>query len=459
MNAQRVYVRSEADSGDIPPAYQRGIVVDLFDDKAASTVQNNLEEIVRLVGEPSAEALDLLLFSAGVYVADKKTARSNADDAWSRSFTLRSPVADKDLWTGQAGALSSALAFLTGDRWALSFRQKRSVLPRRRTPGTELYETVCLFSGGLDSLAGAVHLLATTKGRVLLVGHHDSGQTQTTQVELAGRLADQFGRSRVDLLTMLLRPSPRSAQQEYPLPETRELTTRSRSLTFVALGLAAASALGPDVPLWIPENGYISLNVPVTGARLGSCSTRTTHPHFLAQLRRLLGALGIGNPLVNPFGAMTKGEILRNSPRQDVLGRLAPFSISCAHPEANRYNSDPERRAPGNCGYCYPCLIRRASMHVMGWDRGGTYLYDVLRDPALLARGSGDRGKDARAVLSGLADPQALATSPLAILRGGPIPAGTDLNELAAMYLRGRNELRAFFAEATRAVKRAAGLV
>ena len=76
---------------------------------------------------------------------------------------------------------------------------------------------------------------------------------------------------------------------------------RSRSLLYLALGLAAAAGFGAATPLIIPENGWISLNPPLTANRLGSCSTRTTHPYFLEQLTGLWREAGLANPLVNPY--------------------------------------------------------------------------------------------------------------------------------------------------------------
>ena len=86
---------------------------------------------------------------------------------------------------------------------------------------------------------------------------------------------------------------------------------RSRSLLYLALGLAAAAGFGVTTPLIIPENGWISLNPPLTTNRLGSLSTRTTHPYFLEELTGLWQAAGIETPLVNPYNNLTKGEIVR----------------------------------------------------------------------------------------------------------------------------------------------------
>jgi hypothetical protein len=195
---------------------------------------------------------------------------------------------------------------------------------------------------------------------------------------------------------LFLRPAPHHLAQDQPLPPERETTSRSRSLLFLTSALALASSIGPAVPVYLPENGYIGVNVPLTPARSGSFSTRTTHPHFLSLLQQTARAVGINNPLVNPYRLMTKGEMLESSRNPELLRDLSRLSVSCSHPEVARY----ARRPQGNCGYCFPCLIRRASTARSGWDSADDYSWDALSDPALLDTDS-DRSADLRAVVIG----------------------------------------------------------
>ena len=111
----------------------------------------------------------------------------------------------------------------------------------------------------------------------------------------------------------------------------------SRSLLYLALGLAAAPSFGAATPLIIPENGWISLNPPLTTNRLGSCSTRTTHPYFLEQLTGLWQEAGLANPLVNPYKNLTKGEMVRGCRNRDLLEQLFGMSLSCARPVVSRW--------------------------------------------------------------------------------------------------------------------------
>ncbi len=85
--------------------------------------------------------------------------------------------------------------------------------------------------------------------------------------------------------------------------------------------------------------------------------------------------MGLVNPLVNPYKNFTKGEVVRRCRNRELLGRLFSLSVSCARPVVSRWQGG----AAGACGYCYPCLMRRAALHTQGWDRGEDYRRDVLR--------------------------------------------------------------------------------
>src|SRR5690606_10145225 len=102
-----------------------------------------------------------------------------------------------------------------------------------------------------------------------------------------------------------------------------EITMRSRSLLFIALGISVAAHLGDGTPLLIPENGTIALNVPLTPARRGSCSTRTAHPHYLALLQKWLGSIGLNHPLKNPLAEKTKGEAVTECLDSVLLKKVA----------------------------------------------------------------------------------------------------------------------------------------
>jgi len=359
---------------DQEPSAEPVILLDWFGGRAG-TVQ--VRESLRYALPIPNAAMDLFKVAGAVYCADRVAERPGT---WTRSMEMTIPVRNLSLWNGALGQLNEAVSFLSGDHWRFEIRSSTEPTwaPEESSPPTD---AVCLFSGGLDSFTGALDLLAQGKN-VCLVGHYEAGQAPKAQVDLFRKLARRYGDQHLILRHLFLRPAPPDPLQARQLPDGGERSTRSRSLLFLAAGLAVAAGYGPEVPLYIPENGFIGINVPLTPARYGSFSTRTTHPYFMATFADCIRQLGITNPIVNPFRTMTKGEILAGCRDQQTLRRLAGSTLSCAHPEASRYAG----RQQGNCGYCFPCLIRRASMHHVGLDRSADYAYDALREDAELAQ-------------------------------------------------------------------------
>jgi 7-cyano-7-deazaguanine synthase in queuosine biosynthesis len=409
------------------PSLQGTHVLDLFPRDRAATVHIAGSLLDTL--DPSQAARDLLVLAAGVYAADKVTPRELTGDGFTREFELSVPVAEHARFSEAREGLERTLSFLTGDAWTLRFRRIVGAPRQQRMVAPET-KSVALFSGGLDSLAGAIDLLSSEP--LVLVGHHESGPTAHRQTELAEKLRAHYGDSHVQLRQLLLGPARANKRQAAPLPGAREETTRGRSFLFIAAGLALADTIDPNTPLYLPENGFIGINVPLVPARSGALSTRTTHPYFLTMMRDALDTLGLaGHQLENPFRLQTKGEILQGSANSTLLAQLAPRSVSCAHPTAGRWDGETF----GNCGTCWPCMIRRASMHRAGWDSVAQYATDVLHDAALLEAKIA-RGASLRAVIVSLTAPP----DDYAVLRNGPIPGGEAM-AFGDVYRRGRREL------------------
>ena len=388
---------------------------------------------------PTRPAADLFLLAAAAYCVDKVSPREETADGWTRDLGLSVPVATSGQFP--SGSFGRALSFLTGDRWRIATHQAEidplaalPVLVPTVPPIVDI-DAVSLFSGGLDSLCGVIDLLEADPGlRLGLVAHYDGGQAQSKQTLLHQRLADTYGAHRVVLRRLWLRPAAHDARRGHVSPPTAENTTRGRSLLFLAAALTMASSVSPHTPVYLPENGYIALNVPLTRARIGSASTRTTHPHFLQLLGEATRAAGVANPLINPCSLQTKGEMMLNSRNPKLLRELAPLTVSCSHPEAARMQERPQ----GNCGYCFPCLIRRSSLAVAGWD-DEDYAWDALTDSSLIDQTELQRGADLRAVLNGVFT----ARPDSDLLRNAPLPAGSHTEHLG-VWRRGNDEIRSW---------------
>ena len=303
-------------------------------------------------------AWDFLSLSLSVVTADFAEPRDYSPDGWTREFDLTVAVTEPDFWKSQAGHIENSLGFLTTDRWRLRFVAGGDAYepPANRTLPPE--ESVVLLSGGLDSLIGTIDLVRAGKKPLAV------SQLVRGDAEKQAQFAEKLG----PLKHLVLNHNATTPEQQTTLSQ------RSRSLIFVAFGVAAATTLasyaaGGRVPLYICENGFIAINPPLTAARLGSLSTRTAHPLFLCRIQDLLDACGLRVRLENPYRYLTKGEMLVSCVDQTLISALAATSTSCA-----RYL----RYGYRHCGRCMPCQIRRAAFLKWGVPDTTAYAFEDI---------------------------------------------------------------------------------
>lgn len=316
---------------------------------------------------PSEQAVDLLLLAALLTAADTRISRKdNAQDKWTREVDLYLPVADPKAWTNLSTSLAQTLSFLTGDLWRLFFRQRP---PKLGTLAPDIKRlrmheptSVCLLSGGLDSFIGAIDLLSAGE-KPLLVSHYWDGRTSVHQDYCVTRLEKRFGAG--SFLSMRTRVGFSTDAVDEGGTDN---TLRGRSFLFFALAALAADSLSRKCIVHVPENGLISLNVPLDPLRLGALSTRTTHPFYMARWNELLRGLSIKATLENAYRFKTKGAMVETCKEKAFLKKYAKDTMSCSHPDAGRY----KRESPGHCGRCVPCLIRRGAL-VAGLGSDDTY--------------------------------------------------------------------------------------
>jgi hypothetical protein len=386
-------------------------------------------DVVRQIAQnagavPNDAATDFLTIAEAAFAADLRIPRENAPDRWTRSIRLYVPVSAPGVWSPLCRRVEDLLGYLTGDEWHLEFRQCLVLQAPTVGAGPAATPTVCLFSGGLDSLVAGIDLLSQGVP-IALVGHYGAGLTNAIQQRVLAPLRAQFCASLREFRFYVQPPKEHSVG---------EPSMRSRSILFLALGVAVASALNA-VRLVVGENGLISLNVPLTLTRLGSNSTRTTHPHVLAMLREILAAVGLPIAVDMPYRFQTKGEMLAGTMVPELLAATAPLTMSCSHPEVGRYLG----ATPGNhCGYCVPCIIRRAAFMRAGLPQG-VYDVDILQQRP----GAGtERAADLRAFEMAVARFRAMSRTAqvAAVLSTGPIP-DADVSQYADVYVRGMTEV------------------
>lgn len=294
---------------------------------------------------PNIAIWDFTTFALAVSAADQAVPRNQTADGWTRIIDLDIALSDPLPFQATTRHLESMLRVLTGDFWRLTFTEGGEPAPRSTAPTRYDADCVSLLSGGLDSLVGAIDL-SQLGLRPLFVSQMAKGDSET-QVHFARRLGGQNRHLQWNHNIRVAHPTERS--------------TRARSIVFFAFAALAAGELqaqnGGGVRVFVPENGFISLNIPLNAGRAGSLSTKTTHPVFLDQLQCVFQTLQIPVSLERPYAFKTKGELMRECSDQQLLAELVGRSTSCGRYGYYNYT---------HCGRCVPCLVRRASFVASG---------------------------------------------------------------------------------------------
>ncbi|HEV3256668.1 MAG TPA: 7-cyano-7-deazaguanine synthase [Gemmataceae bacterium] len=321
-----------------------------------------LPDFVRQVIHLPDRVLDLLEIAAYVFAADRFTTRGAKDaveyNAWPRSFHFAIKVRDHSFWRDQTvrDKLSAALLFMSGDEeYRFTFQ------PGHKTPPASFFDqeeflldpeddvSVMLFSGGLDSLAGAVDHFARS-GRKLCLVSHRSGQpgTARTQDALVNALGRAF-RGRLMHYRFHCGLTGRRANEE---------TQRTRSFLYASTAYALAHALSVR-ELFVCENGITAMNFIRRQDLMNARASRTAHPKTLGLLGAFLSEVA-GKPMriETPFLWKTKADVLQLLEQQGQMDLLTS-TVSCGK---TFQNLGPAT----HCGGCSQCIDRRFAAYASG---------------------------------------------------------------------------------------------
>jgi 7-cyano-7-deazaguanine synthase in queuosine biosynthesis len=322
---------------------------------------------------------DLLEIATYVYCADQAWPRGQMDAEtfganWRRHFHFVIPVSDTTFWnsTPAKECLIDVLGFLSDDRYEFDFvgapsrpHMQGFLTFNERGELLGFPEEVVMFSGGLDSLGGAVEEIVNNKRRVVLVNHRSSTKLDRIYHRLEEKLAAKAPECPLPCHIRVTVHKQKWMNKEY--------TQRSRSFLFVSLGAAISRMLRLDAVRFY-ENGVISMNLPFSAQVVGGKATRTTHPRTIAGFQRLLMMVAEGPFRVEtPFIWKTKGEVVELIARagcQDMIGD----SISCTHTWELSIDHP-------HCGTCSQCVDRRFAVLAAGMeahDPLDRYLVDVF---------------------------------------------------------------------------------
>ena len=314
----------------------------------------------RLVGIEPKRLTDLIEIASYIFAADRTTKRGteilkNYGENWRRHFLMIVAVREPAFWNRPDVklVLSDALDFSSEDNWVFDFVDNDQPAPlqyylavREEQIDAGGGTSIVLFSGGLDSLAGAVHELTTSNRHVVLVSHRSTPAIGTVQKELAARLTAAYPR-RVTHVWVDNRLTGK-------LSGDREETQRTRSFFFFAMATVAAHIENADRIRFF-ENGIMSVNLPIATQVVGARASRSTHPQTL-KLLQVLAKLVFGHEIVveNPFIWQTKAEVVRDL-AASRFASLITISHSCTR------SREASARFETHCGTCIQCIQRRIS--------------------------------------------------------------------------------------------------
>lgn len=381
---------------------------------------------------PSEAGFDAIVLGLLVYMADMKISRtSQAQDSWSREIILTVPVFDNH-WNTYKSTFERMLKFLTGDLWSIEFTMRESTLAHeeRFEDRTDKYRIASLFSGGMDSLIAAINYMEQGQP-TLLVSHAGESRVRHWQTDLLSVLDEKYGNvphENAYYWTNL---------EEVEFPEAgTDLNQRSRSFLFITIALLAMSGVKECTQLFMPENGLIALNVPLEYLRLGSHSTRTTHPFYLQLWNEVVSDI-FGFSISNPYWNKTKGEMAEECLNKEVLKIAMGQSFSCSSVNSVSIQSGKSN----HCGHCLPCIIRRTAMHKAFGDFDPSEYMDS--NVTVLVNNRESKGEQIRSFQYAI---ERLKKNPSAknalIHKPGPLEIdGTYLTQLADTYYRGLMEV------------------
>jgi len=330
---------------------------------------------------PPPVLLDLLDVAAYLYAGDQcvprgGTASFDYGDRWDRRLRYVIPLRRPKVWQRARvkEALADVLGWMTDDQFEFRFPQLKNPpkLPSylefdKDTANPTGIEEVCMFSGGLDSLAGAVKEAVVDGRKVALVGHCPAPQLHKRQDQLLEALAAKCKPAKRPFFVQVWANKASSL--------TKDTSQRIRSFLFASLGAVIAGMMKLNRVRFY-ENGPVSLNLPLCEQLVGARVTRTTHPKTLAGMSKLLSLLlGTDFAVDNPFLWKTRTDTvldLKAAKAEDLL----PYTVSCSHTRGMTTGYP-------HCGCCSQCIDRRFAVLAADCgqhDPADSYQLDVLTD-------------------------------------------------------------------------------
>jgi|RhiMetdeSRZDD1v2_1073273.scaffolds.fasta_scaffold24201_4 7-cyano-7-deazaguanine synthase in queuosine biosynthesis len=311
---------------------------------------------LRYYSRPSVppQLADLVDLSLAIAAADRLSVRRSTMPC---RIHIDLPVRYPEVFTRSSfhDRLCDALFFYTDDHWSFSF-SRRSTLGRPTElqialPCHDEHTEVCLWSGGLDSLAG-LWIRARSRPDVAYVLIGTGLNTFIWHIQQ--RVAQRLRRAQPVAMDLIQVPLEVLTASEEP----KNRIQRTRGFVFLLLGAVCALLEGQDT-LMVHENGIGALNLAYRDSEVGRDHSRAVHPLALIKMSDLVSEL-LERPfhLQSPFLFWTKAEmcvLLREDGAEDLV--YETFSCDSRQRKLNK---------PQQCGRCSSCLLRRQALAAAG---------------------------------------------------------------------------------------------
>ena len=340
------------------PRHKDRRVLTLSSHGPGRNVNIRMEDVAKVFQKHlSPRMKDLLEIAAYIYTADCATKRNgrwedeDSIEPWHRDFHFLIPVRDLSFWQRKdvVDLLTRIINFLSDDHCCFDFcaadsdDQEQEYLQFGGDKDWPLYDLdrVVMFSGGLDSLAGAV-LRASQKKGLVLVSHRPVAAQSKRQRELFNALKDTYSSPMIHVPVWLNKDGSKG----------KEHTQRTRSFLYASLGTVVAHSVKAKGVSFF-ENGIVSLNFPVADEALRARASRTTHPLALSYFGEFF-RLVLDRPFKvdNPFIFKTKTEVVSLIAKHGG-SHLIGLTCSCSH------QGIFTPRTQLHCGACSQCIDRR----------------------------------------------------------------------------------------------------
>jgi len=312
---------------------------------------------------------DLVRIGEGIFLCDRAFTRSKTLGLKTRELKINIPVENRELFVGLKDKYDKWASFITHDVWDINFINFRGVKQDKfkiDLPNKPTKSIVSLFSDGLDSLCGAVYSLKKGENPVF-VSHSPPGFN--TVEKNINELKNKLGYKDADIhianfyFTVSDRNPENNRRNMF-----QERSRRSRPILYLSFAAAVAIELGIST-IRLNENGYMAINLPITGFKKGVDISRHAHPETIKLFEDILNELNPNDNMIkieNPFFNYTKTQQVKIL--KDV-SELIDNTKSCEYGrqqiatvirslKKNKINATNIKE----CGLCIPCLVRRIAI-------------------------------------------------------------------------------------------------